>query len=163
MPHDAASVGGMRSAALHQLLAGVVVFAILLGTAHTTPGATAWNIAYRRLDLRDPVTGELFPVAVWYPTRAAAAPLFLTGSLSACGLPTTLCRWIAFEMRAAGNAPPADGKFGLIVISHGAGGGALNHLDLALALTSAGYVVAALTHARGSGNDISGIGVWIGR
>ncbi len=74
-----------------------------------------------------------------------------------------LCRLIAFEMQVASNAPPADGKFGFIVISHGAGGLALNHRDLAMALASHGYVVAAPTHPRGKDNDISGVGVWIGR
>ena len=54
-----------------------------------------------------------------------------------------LCRLIAFEMRVASNASPADGKFGFIVISHGAGGLTLNHRDLAMALASHGYVVAA--------------------
>jgi predicted dienelactone hydrolase len=153
----------MKSAAILQLLASVVVFGTLFGIALTAHGAAAWNVGYRRLDLQDPVTGELFPVAVWYPTRVAPTPLFLTGSLSACTLPTILCRRIAFEMQAASNSRPADGKFGLIVISHGAGGFALNHLDLAMALASGGYVVAAPTHPRGSGNDISGIGVWVGR
>jgi predicted dienelactone hydrolase len=102
-------------------------------------------------------------VAVWYPTRAAPTPLFLTGSLSACRLPTILCRWMVFEMEVASNGPPADGAFGLIVISHGSGGLALGHRDLAMALTSGGYVVAAPTHPPGSGNDVSGIGVWVGR
>ena len=74
-----------------------------------------------------------------------------------------LCRLIAFEMQVASNAAPADGKFGLIVISHGAGGLALNHRDLAMALASHGYVVAAPTHPRGKDNDISGPGVWVGR
>jgi predicted dienelactone hydrolase len=74
-----------------------------------------------------------------------------------------LCRWIAFEMRVASNALPADGKFGLIVISHGAGGLSLNHRDLALALASHGYVVAAPTHPRGQDKDISRVGVWVGR
>jgi predicted dienelactone hydrolase len=74
-----------------------------------------------------------------------------------------LCRWIAFEMQAASDAPPADGKFGLIVISHGAGGNSLNHRDLAMALASHSYVVAAPTHPPGRDNDISGIGVWVGR
>ena len=157
------AVGGMRSAALLKLLVGVVVFGMLLGIALTAPAAAAWNIGYRRLDVQDPVSGELFPVAVWYPTRVAPTSLLLTGSLSACRLPTILCRWIAFAMPAASNSPLADGKFGLIVISHGAGGFALNHLDLAMALASGGYVVAAPTHPRGSGNDISGIGVWVGR
>ncbi len=74
-----------------------------------------------------------------------------------------LCRLIAFEMQVANNAPPADGKFGFIVISHGAGGLSLNHRDLAMALASHGYVVAAPTHPRGKDNDISGVGVWVGR
>jgi predicted dienelactone hydrolase len=74
-----------------------------------------------------------------------------------------LCRFIAFEMQVASNAAPADGKFGLIVISHGAGGLSLNHRDLAMALASHGYVVAAPMHPRGKDKDISGPGVWVGR
>src|SRR5207237_8392384 len=107
--------------------------------------------------------GEMFPVALWYPTRAAPASLFLTGSLSTCRFPAMLCRLVTFEMRVADDAPPANGTFGLIVISHGAGGYSLNHLDMAMALASHGYVVAAPTHPRGQGNDIAGVEVWIGR
>jgi predicted dienelactone hydrolase len=66
-------------------------------------------------------------------------------------------------MRVARDAPPAAGHFGLVVISHGAGGLAINHRDLAMALASEGYVVAAPTHPRGKDNDISGVGVWVGR
>lgn len=141
----------------------VLVGLALLGVALRTEAAPSWNVAYRRIDVQDTITGELFPVALWYPTRAAPAPLFLTGSLSACRLPAMLCRVIAFEMQVANNAPPADGKFGLIVISHGAGGFSLNHRDLAIALASHGYVVAAPTHPRGKNNDISGVSVWVGR
>jgi predicted dienelactone hydrolase len=57
----------------------------------------------------------------------------------------------------------AAGNFGVIVVSHGAGGMALLHRDLAMALASQGYVVAAPTHPRGKGDDISGVGVWVGR
>ncbi len=66
-------------------------------------------------------------------------------------------------MAVAPNAPPSDGPFGLIVISHGAGGLALNHRDLAMALAARGYVAAAPAHPRGANNDISGDSVWIGR
>jgi len=66
-------------------------------------------------------------------------------------------------MPVAQNAPVAAGAFGVIVISHGAGGMALLHRDLAMALASQGYVVAAPTHPRGKDNDISGVGVWVGR
>jgi predicted dienelactone hydrolase len=136
---------------------------MLLGAAFTAGAAPSTNVAYRAIEVQDAVTGQLVPVALWYPTRAATAPLFLTASLSACGLPPMLCRLIAFEMRVAHNAAPADGKFGLIVISHGAGGLSLNHRDLAMALASHGYVVAAPTHPRGKDNDISGVEVWVGR
>src|SRR5262249_33610244 len=109
------------------------------------------------------LTGESFPVALWYATPAVPAALFVTGSLSLCRLPAIICRWIAFEMPVTQNAPVAAGVFGVIVISHGAGGMALLHRDLAMALASQGYVVAAPTHPRGRGNDVSGVGVWVGR
>ncbi len=155
--------GGVRPPAIVTHLMGLMSLAMLLGLAFTTEAAPSSNVAYRRIDVQDTVTGEWFPVALWYPTRAAPAPLFLTGSLSVCCLPAMLCRLVTFEMQVANNAPPADGMFGLIVISHGAGGFSLNHRDLAMALASHGYVVAAPTHPRGKGNDISGVGVWIGR
>jgi predicted dienelactone hydrolase len=154
---------GVGPPTIFKHLVGLVSFGVLLGVACTTETAPSSNVAYRRIDVQDAATGELFPVALWYPTRAAPAPLFLTGSLSRCSLPAMLCRLIAFEMPVANNAPPADRKFGFIVISHGAAGLSLNHRDLAMALASHGYVVAAPTHPRGQDNDISGVGVWVGR
>src|SRR5262249_39250603 len=77
--------------------------------------------------------------------------------------PAILCRGIAYEMPVARNAPVAAGTFGVIVVSHGAGGMALLHRDLAMALASQGYVVAAPTHPRGKGGGISGGGGWVGR
>lgn len=154
---------GVRPPTIFKHLVGLVSFGVLLGVACTTETAPSSNVAYRRIDVQDAATGELFPVALWYPTRAAPAPLFLTGSLSGCRLPAMLCRLIAFEMPVANNARPVDGKFGFIVISHGSGGLSLNHRSLAMALASHGYVVAAPTHPRGKDNDISGVGVWVGR
>jgi hypothetical protein len=148
-------VGGPRSIL-------VLLGLALLGVAFTAGAAPAGDVAYRRIDVQDPVTSEMFPVALRYPTRAAPAPVFLTGSLATCGLPAMLCRLVAFEMQVAVDAAPADGKFGLVVISHGAAGLALNHRDLAIALASHGYVVAVPTHPRGKDNDISGVSVWVG-
>jgi predicted dienelactone hydrolase len=136
---------------------------LLLCMAQAATAAPPWNVGYRTVDVQDARTGESFPVALWYPTPAAPAPLFVTGSLSLCRLPAIVCRRIAYEMPVAQNAPVAAGAFGAIVISHGAGGMALLHRDLAIALASQGYVVAAPTHPRGKGNDVSGIGVWVGR
>jgi len=158
----AADVRSPRTVSVPAIVKYLVGLA-LLGVAFTSEAAPSSNVAYRRIDLQDAATGEMFPVALWYPTRAAPAPLPLTGSLSACRLPAMLCRLIAFEMQVASNGAASDGTFGLIVISHGAGGLALNHRDLAMALASHGYVVAAPTHPRGKDKDISGPGVWIGR
>ena len=141
----------------------LVSLILLLGIAPTVESAPSWNVGYRTIDLRDGLTGESFPVALWYPTPAAPAPVFVTGSLSLCRLPAIVCRWIAFEMPVARNGPAAAAGFGMIVISHGAGGMGVLHRDLALALASHGYVVAAPTHPRGQGNDVSGVGVWVGR
>src|SRR2546428_654049 len=143
----------------HVVAIAVVVLALVAAAEAAPPS----NVGYRKLEIHDTVTGELYSVALWYPTLAAPAPLFLTASLSPCGLPAILCRLMAFEMPVAADAAPAGGAFGLVVISHGAGGMALNHRDLALALAARGYVVAAPAHPRGQGNDISGDAVWIGR
>jgi predicted dienelactone hydrolase len=136
---------------------------LLLCIALTAEAGPSWNVGYRTIALQDAVTGESFPVALWYPTAAAPAPLFLTGSLSRCRVPAIVCRGVAFEMPVAEDAPVAAGAFGGIVVSHGAGGMALLHRDLAMALASQGYVVAAPTHPRGKGNDVSGVAVWVGR
>jgi predicted dienelactone hydrolase len=143
----------------------VRVLAVLLSlsVAPTAQTAPSWNVGYRKVDVQDPLTREPFPVALWYPTAAAPAPLFVTDSLSLCQLPAFLCRWIAFEMSVAHDAPPAVGRFGLIVVSHGSGGLAVNHRGLAMRVASQGYIVAAPTHPRGKGNDISGVEVWVGR
>ena len=143
----------------HVVAIAVVVLALVAAAEAAPPS----NVGYRKLEIHDTVTGELYPVALWYPTLAAPAPLFLTASLSPCGLPAILCRLMAFEMPVAADAAPAGGAFGLVVISHGGGGMALNHRDLALALAARGYVAAAPAHPRGGGNDISGDAVWIGR
>src|SRR5262245_18035009 len=98
---------------------------LLLCFAPMAEAAPPWNVGYRTIAVQDPLTGESFPTALWYPTPAATAPLFVTGALSLCRLPAILCRCIAFEMPVAPNAPVAGGSFGVIVVSHGGGGMAL--------------------------------------
>lgn len=82
--------------------------------------------------------GRPFAVGVWYPTEAQSAPgpmgAIQNGSVAGKGLP-------------------------LIVISHGNGGGMTSHIDLALALARAGYVVAAPMHAGDNFEDPSASGL----
>lgn len=76
--------------------------------------------------------GTTFPVGVWYPTTEHPWPTAQIGVVL---------------MNVARNAPVTGRDLPLVVISHGNGGGPQSHADLALALASAGYVVAAPMHA----------------
>lgn len=71
-------------------------------------------------------------VALWYPTAAAPRPTtFMSGNL----------------LSVAKDAPVKGKGLPVVLISHGNNGSALSHVDLAMDLASAGYVVAAPTHA----------------
>ena len=67
------------------------------------------------------------PVAVWYPSRVGTVP------------------WDAgpYVIHATRDAPIAPGRHGLILLSHGSGGGEFGQADLAESLAKRGYVVAA--------------------
>ncbi len=71
-----------------------------------------------------------FPCFVMYPARDAFGDFNLH----------------PFTIQAGLNAPVAEGKFPLVVISHGSGGNRLGYLTIAQALTGAGYVVAMPEH-----------------
>ena len=86
--------------------------------------------------------GPPLNVAVWYPTDAGARPSLL-------GL---IVQFVASDAPVAGTALP------LVVISHGNGGGPGSHTDTALALASAGFVVAAPMHTGDNYADQSAVG-----
>jgi predicted dienelactone hydrolase len=82
-------------------------------------------------DIPDPLDREeTMPVAVFYPTRATRGV-------------TNVTDWIIDAMR---DAPPAEGRFPVILLSHGDGGHRLAHHDIAVALARAGFMVIAPTH-----------------
>jgi len=70
------------------------------------------------------------PVAIWYPTKA------------------TQVSWNAgpYMIDATPDAPIAEGKHPLIILSHGSGGSEFGHTDLAQTLARHGYIVAAPRH-----------------
>lgn len=102
------------------------VAAALLALAPWTAGAHTAGL--ERVAV--PYFDTTIDVAVWYPADAAeqrveAGP---------------------FSPSAAAGAPPAEGRYPLVLLSHGTGGMNLNHHTLAGALARAGFVVAAPTH-----------------
>lgn len=88
--------------------------------------------------------GDDAPVTLFYPTDAAEAPV----------------RRGPFELSLALDAPPATarGNGRLVVISHGSGGNAWVHTDLARALVNDGFVVAVPLHRGDNSTDPSNPG-----
>ena len=113
-----------------QVLASLVL-AILLSTA----SAHAEAVGFR--DLRIHSDGEPIVAAVWYPADVPDGQTVVG----------------PFAMPATRNAPLAQGRFGLVLISHGTGGHRLGHRGTAIRLARAGYVVAAPEHGGDNWRD----------
>lgn len=80
-------------------------------------------------------------VAIWYPTIRAPQTI-------------TMDRW---QFQAARNAKPIEGRFPLVIISHGMGESRFYYHSLATYLAQNGFVVAALTHPHDCDTDMSAI------
>ena len=111
---------------------------VIAGLAIAVAGACAQAAGFQHGFAVDP-DGKPLEIGIWYPSRATPQPMTL-------GITT---------MAAAADAA-IDGKaLPLIVISHGTGSSYLGHLDTAIALADAGYVVAAVTHTGDNHADTS--------
>lgn len=111
------------------------VFAILIAVTASRADAA---VGFQHFSINDP-QGPPIEVGVWYPT--AAEP-----KLEAIESNQQI---VARDAAVEGTGRP------LVVISHGHGGSYAGHLDTAMALANAGFVVAALTHNGDSWNDQS--------
>lgn len=128
---------------VHRVLAGVVALTIgLVGIAYWT-ALSAERPAGFQVSRATDADGKPFAIGVWYPTDAHPWPTSLIG--------ITL-------MKVARDSPIAGRDLPMVVISHGNGGGLQSHADLALALASGGYVVAAPMHAGDNFADQSAAG-----
>lgn len=105
---------------------------VMLGTM------PALSAGFEQIMVPDPA-GEPLEVGVWYPSETPAVPQRL-------GL---------FVQTVANRGAVAGRDLPLIVMSHGTGGSFEGHYDTALALTEAGFVVAAVTHTGDNYRDQS--------
>ena len=113
-----------------RLLAMVAVMVVL-----AIASARAEGVGFR--DIYVEVDGGTLVTALWYPTDAASGRMSVG----------------PFTMNASRGAPMGGGRYGLVLLSHGTGGGRLNHRDTAIRLAEGGYVVAAPEHAGDSWRD----------
>ena len=108
-----------------------IVLALILVVAN----AGADGVGFQ--DMVVEVEGEEVTHAIWYPTSVSSGR-------------TTVG---PFTMSATRDAPLGAGEYGLLLISHGTGGGRFNHRGTAIRLSETGYIVAAPEHAGDSWGD----------
>lgn len=95
--------------------------------------AAANPVGFREMDLPATQTHRALHVAMWYPT-AATTTAAISGNAVFAG----------FD--ASQGAPPSDGKYPLVLLSHGYGSRATNLGWLATELAAQGYIVVAPDH-----------------
>ncbi|MFT3670303.1 MAG: hypothetical protein QM795_17415 [Pseudoxanthomonas sp.] len=108
----------------------------------SAPALAANGVAFR--DVHEATTGTTMPAVVIYPATGAA--------------PRASTELGPYRVAATPGLPVAAGRHPLVLISHGHGGSALGHHDLATTLADAGFIVAAIEHAGDSHRDQSGFG-----
>lgn len=121
-----------------------VLLLVTFGTVFSTPGwaAAGWNVGFHRLQVSDPLDQQPMKAIAFYPTRAAEQPMHLGN----------------FILDVAYEGQTANGRFPLLVISHGNYGTPLAHRDLIEALVRKGFVVVALLHPGDNLHDHSRLG-----
>ena len=117
----------------HLLLASLTAAGLTLASACAAMGLTEL-----------PANDRHGPVTIFYPSDASEHPLARGPR--------------ALRLSAAPDAPPRAGGGRLVVISHGSGGAAWVHADLARRLVDAGYVVAVPEHRADNWHDDSDAG-----
>lgn len=131
----ALKVGAGLLIALALLVVGV------LATLYLNTATPEHPVGFAEATVTDPQDKPL-QVDIWYPTDSPSG-------LSLIGLSA---------QKVATNGTVAGRGLPLVVISHGNRGLASSHSDTALALASAGFVVAAVTHTGDNARDDSYVG-----
>lgn len=101
----------------------------------------AHPVGFAQLTVEDPQDKPL-DVGIWYPSDSPSGR-------SLIGLSAQM---------VARNGPVVGSNLPLIIVSHGNGGMLSSHSDTALALASAGFVVAAVTHTGDNARDQGYVG-----
>lgn len=125
--------------------------AVLLSTGLSGASMAADAVGVRTVEVPAPSRGGTLTVTVWYPATA--------GGTKALVGEDRLFRGTA----AWRDAPPAAGRFPLVLVSHGSGGSILNLSWLASRLAAAGMIVAGPNHpgtTRGNSTPLDTTRMW---
>lgn len=129
------------------------LFAPLLMATVTPPAALAilpvtavaaeqtYQIGFEQAAIPDTDHAPIAAI-IWYPTTAEARDVQI-GPVA---------------IRAAPSAPVARSGLPMVIISHGTGAGSISHIDTAMALAQAGFIVVTPTHSGDNYEDESSVG-----
>lgn len=119
--------------------APMLTFAIIPSPA--VAADQAYRVGFEQAAIADPDHPPISAI-VWYPTAAEARDVQV-GPVA---------------IKAAPGAPVAGSGLPMVIISHGTGAGAISHIDTAIALVEAGFVVVTPTHTGDNYEDESNVG-----
>lgn len=114
--------------------------AVMFTVAFTTPSPAA-EVGVREISVAAPERGRDLAVTVWYPAGPGGEPVLVGDNRAFKGTP------------ASKNAPLAQGRFPLVVLSHGSGGRVQGMGWLATELAQAGFIVAGPNHPGTTSGD----------
>lgn len=94
--------------------------------------SSGYYVGYKKMSIFSSKTNEKFSMALVYPTKVSSKKV----------------KFGAFEMNLSIGSKIADGKFPLVIISHGSGGSNLNYRDIAFTLVKNGFIVGMPLHPK---------------
>lgn len=123
------------------LMKNLSVLPVLFVAMALPATSLAAEVGVREIDVAAPERGRDLAVTIWYPSEAGGKPVLIGENRVFTGAP------------AAADAPPAPGRFPLVLLSHGSGGRVQGMTWLASALAKAGFVVAGPNHPGTTSGD----------
>jgi predicted dienelactone hydrolase len=141
VPDSKSAVKTILKVAAALLVAAVFLLGAGLIALYVNAAKPEHPVGFAQFVVQDPDDKPL-KVGVWYPTDARAG-------FNIIGLSAQI---------VALNGPVVGSGLPLVVVSHGNGGLLSSHSDTALALASAGFVVAAVNHTGDNAQDDSYVG-----
>ena len=128
----------------------MLVLFVFLSTETIYAGTLNSNVGIRFISVDFPPTKSEIKGIIWYPTLEKAQKIKLG----------------PFNLEVAKNAQIEDGRYSLVVISHGSQGSHLGHRDTAEYLAKRGFIVVSVLHPKNNYLDDSAgrtIENWINR
>lgn len=141
-PHTTTPTGRLlhfASGSLRVLIAGLAAWLLTMLTPMTA--SANMHPGFKTMGLWLAETDERVDVAIWYPSIRVPSEL----------------RIYEWTLEVARNGKPVEGRFPLVLLSHGTGGSRFSHHDTAAELAANGFVVAAITHPGDNIDDASAL------